>query len=258
MLCGSVIVVPFVIKEEVMNKKINHSIDWLNLNSYALKTYATSVIGLLVINFDKLYLFVVGGFVDFGIYIVAFGLSRLIGIIPSTISNVIFSSYAGVNEQALAKITSTVFSLLFMPLISMSLFVAAIGSFLILNIYGSQYSDAIIPFSILIIECTISALAWLLAQRFSAAGRPGLVLMRQIISMLPLLSLFIYLPPYNIGVVLASLMLLSSIVRLALTMYIYPRIYKEKRPNLIPTIEEIKFAYKKIMDKYNESKHLVE
>jgi O-antigen/teichoic acid export membrane protein len=257
LLSSAFVVIPFVIKEEVINKKISHSIDWLYLYSYGFKTYATSVSGILVLNFDKIFLFFVGDFVDFGVYIVAFGLSRMVGIIPMSISNVIFSKYAGVNEQALAKITSIIFSLLFIPLMSISLFIAAIGSFLILNIYGPQYSDATLPFSILVIECTISALAWILAQRFSAAGRPGLVLLRQLISMLPLLSLFIYLPPYNIEIVLASLMLLSSIIRLALTMYIYPKIYKEQTPSLIPTLKEIKFAVKKIMDKYNESKSLV-
>lgn len=246
---GSLVVLPFIISNEVVNKKFNINIDWLYAYSYGVKSYGTSVVGLLITNFDKIFLLFVGGALDFGVYIVAYNTSRLIGMVPQTFSNVIFSKFAGVDESKLASTTSTVFSLLFLPMLIIAIIIAISGGYFIPLLFGYEYSDAVLPFSILVVECVISGLGWILAQRFTASGRPGLVFLRQAFSMLPLLFLFVYMPPYNIGVVLASVMLLAAILRLLLTMYMYPKVFQEVRPSIIPSAKDVRFLINKFKGK---------
>jgi antigen flippase len=246
---GGLVVLPFLISNEVVSKKINFKIDWTYAYLYGFKSYGTSVVGLLVTNFDKIFLLFVGGALDFGVYIVAYNTSRLIGIVPQTLSNVIFSKFAGVDESKLASTTSTVFSLLFTPMLTIAVIIAISGGYFIPFLFGSEYSDAVLPFSILVVECVISGLGWVLAQRFTASGRPGLVFLRQAFSMLPLLFLFVYMPPYNIGVVLASMMLLAAILRLLLTMYMYPKVFQEARPSIIPWAKDVRFLINKFKGK---------
>ena len=239
MLLTSVVVTPFVWKNEVNKKPFDTNIDWRYIYSYGLKSYGTSITGLLVNNFDRIFLLYMGGSLNFGIYIVAYNTSRLIGIIPQTLSNVIFARYAGVDEQGLAKTTGRVFSLLFIPMMMLALVVSLAGTFLIPVLFGSDFSGAIIPFGILIFECVISGLGWILAQRFAASGRPGLVFFRQLVSIFPLFLLFVYLPPYNIGIVLALMLLVATTIRFLLTIFMFPAVYNEPIPSLLPQRNDI-------------------
>ena len=232
---GVLAVLPFIFTNEITNKKMYFNINWTYIYSYGFKIYGTSVTGLLVSHFDKIFLLFLGSALDFGVYIVAYNTSRLIGIVPQIFSNVIFSKFAGTNESGLASTTSTVFSLLFIPILGVAILFAVSSGYFIPLLFGAEYNEAVLPFSILVIECVISGLGWILAQRFTASGRPGLIFLRQIFSILPLLCLFVYMPPYNIGVVLASMMLLASILRLLLTMYMYPKVFQEALPSLLPS-----------------------
>ena len=243
------VVFSYVIKKEILNYPINFNINWQFMISYGLKNYGTSLLGIFVANFDKVFLLIKGGSIDFGIYIVAFNTSRLIGIIPQTLSNVIFGKYAGANEEGLAKTTSRVFSLIFLPMLLLGIFAAIVGEFFIPIIFGEQYVSSILPFQILIFECIISGMGWILAQRFTAAGKPGLILIRQLFSILPFLLLFVYLPPFEISVILACSMLLASSLRLVITLFIYPKVFNEARPSFIADKKDYSFIYKTFLGK---------
>jgi O-antigen/teichoic acid export membrane protein len=237
------------IKKEVLYKQRETDISWGKLCKYGVQIHGTAVLGLLINNFDKIFLLIKGGMVDFGIYTVAFGASRLIGILPSTLSTVIFSKFAGENTEDLSNATRTTFSLIFLPLLLLTIFLAMFSVFLIPFVYGIEYKESVIPFGILLIECTISGVGWILAQRFTAGGKPGLVFVRQIISLLPLLSLFIYMPPYDISIVLSMMMLLGSVIRLLITFFLYPISLNEPCPDIFPKKKDVKVIYEKLMRK---------
>jgi hypothetical protein len=86
----------------------------------------------------------------------------------------------------------------------------------------------------------ISGAGWTLAQRFNAAGRPGLVLVRQLISIVPVVALLPFLPSENIAVYLALLMLLGASLRMAITLVIYPYVLREPIPRLFPSADEVR------------------
>ncbi|MBL4940752.1 MAG: oligosaccharide flippase family protein [Colwellia sp.] len=169
------------------NSRIITPLKLINISKYSLKIYGTSLLGIFINNIDKIIILNVGTMKEFGLYGVAFGLSRLIGIIPETISMVIYSKFAGKSESELSLAVKTFFSFLFIPLMCVCIIIIMLSSWLIPVIFGNEYRDSILPFIFLTCECVISGLGWLLSQRFNASGRPGLVLFRQVISTVPLI-----------------------------------------------------------------------
>ena len=116
----------------------------------------------------------------------------------------------------------------------LGVFVYGLGYFFIPIIFGSEYYDAIHPFGILVFECVISSTGWILAQRFNVSGKPGLVLLRQIISILPLFLISIF-PIDGSVVIYISLILLScSLLRLLITIIQYKFVLNEPIPSFIP------------------------
>ncbi len=225
--------------------------EWTPVNvfsyvNYGLKLHLTVVLGILINNFDKIYLFFNARNVDFGIYAVAYAFSRLIGILPTTLSSVLYARFAGESEKEASKITSLVYSFLFIPLIVAACILSMLSYFLVPFIYGKEYQDAIAPICILLFECVISGLGWILAQRFNAAGKPGLVFIRQIIAITPLLFLLWIMPDSNITIILSLAMLLASIIRLCITLYMYKKILKEPVPRFYPNRSTLNMAYKKL------------
>lgn len=220
-----------------------------NITGYSLKIYGTSLVGTFINNIDKIIIVTGGSMREFGLYSVAYGLSRLIGIIPETLSVVIYSKFAGSSEHELSTVVKTFFSFLFIPLVTICLVIIALSSWLIPTIFGDEYRDAILPFIFLMCECTISGLGWLLSQRFNASGRPGLVLLRQVISTIPLLYICFYQFELGILLTVSIALLFSSIIRLIMTMLVYKKILNEPAPKLYPTSGELKAVFNIIKNK---------
>ena len=201
---------------------------------YSINIYSTNLTGVFLNSIDKFILMKIATFTEIGIYLVAFSTSRLFGILPETISTIIFSKYAGKSKVDASVIISNIFSCLLCPLLILGVFVYGLGYFFIPIIFGSEYYDAIHPFGILVFECVISSTGWILAQRFNVSGKPGLVLLRQIISILPLFLISIF-PIDGSVVIYISLILLScSLLRLLITIIQYKFVLNEPIPSFIP------------------------
>ncbi|MGJ8692049.1 MAG: lipopolysaccharide biosynthesis protein [Thalassotalea sp.] len=235
-----------VIGHEWQGRKLSQ-LKLSNIVNYSSKIYGTSTIGIAINSIDKIVLLGIGTMKEFGLYSVAFGLSRLIGIIPDTLSTVVYSRFAGKNENQLASVVRQIFAGLFLPLLTICLFLACLASWLISFLFGVDYADATWPFVILLFESVISSLGWLLSQRFNAAGRPGLVFFRQAVSTIPLIGIIFYPFENNILIVVSSALLLSSIIRLLMTVILYKKVLHEPAPSLYLTITELKQLYSQIL-----------
>lgn len=199
---------------------------------YAAKSYGVAAVAVVVSNFDKIYFFVNDVSADFGIYIAAFSTSRLIALLPNTFSTILFSKFAGKNEDGLARITSISFSILFIPMLILSGLIGFLSIFLLPVVFGEEYHGVEIPFAILTFEAVISSLAWVLAQRFMASGMPGYVLIRQLMSLTPLVLLLFLNIEDNLPVVVASAVLLGSVIRLLVTLIMFKNALGEPIPSI--------------------------
>ncbi|HID7485447.1 TPA: lipopolysaccharide biosynthesis protein [Morganella morganii] len=212
--------------------------------SYSLKLHGTTLVGILIGSYDKILLSTDHSLTNLGMYTVAFGFSRLIGIVPQNISTVLFSHLAGENENKVNNITQEIYSALFIPMLFLTAIASLLTYFLFPIIYGISYIPAVIPTIILLFECVISSLGWILAQRFNTTGKPGLILIRQLISLLPLAMVFFFTSSENIILLISIAVLLSSIIRLIITYFIYGKILKENYPNILPSYKIISILTK--------------
>lgn len=210
--------------------------------SYGIKYHASIVLGMVVQNADKILMSAIGALQDFGIYSVAYNTSRFVGTIQESISVAIYSKFAGRPGEALSTTTEVAFRLSFLPLLLIAAGIAAACPFLFPHVYGAAYRDAAIPCGILLLECVVGGGSWLLAQRFVADGRPGLVLFRQAVSLIPIFVVVFHPPADKLALYLALALLASSILRLALTIAMYKVVLHESPPRIFPTGSDLRGA----------------
>lgn len=208
---------------------------WKDMLGYGISHHGTVVLGLLLVNFDKITLLHIGTIIEYGFYALAFTTSRLIGAVQEAVSTALYSRFAGKDINELSHNVRVAFRLTFAPMLAMAAIGAMLSPWLIVWVYGESFASTTIPFAVLLFECVISGASWTLAQRFNAGGRPGLVFVRQFISVLPVFMALPFLPEQNIHVYLSVLMLLGAILRLSVTLGIYPLVLKERVPDILPT-----------------------
>lgn len=211
-----------------------------NMLGYGISHHGTVALGLLLVNFDKITLLHMGTIVEYGFYALAFTTSRLIGAVQEAVSTALYSRFAGKDINELSYHVRVAFRLTFLPMLALAAVGAALSPWLIELAYGKSFAPTTIPFAVLLFECVISGASWTLAQRFNAGGRPGLVFVRQFISVLPVFMALPFLPEQNIHVYLSLLMLTGAILRLSVTLGIYPWVLKEKTPDILPTAADCK------------------
>lgn len=202
---------------------------------YGLHQHGTVLLSLLLLNFDKIILLNRGGIEEYGYYALAFTTSRLIGAVQEAVAVALYARFAGRDLAQLGDKVRTAFRLTFVPLLLVAAVGAALSPWLIVLVYGQKFAAMALPFAILLFECVCGGASWTLAQRFTAGGRPGLVLVRQLISVVPVFIAIPFLPAENAYVYLALLMLLGALLRLVVTLCMYPITLKEKMPALLPT-----------------------
>ena len=219
-------------------------ITWGDMLGYGIKHHGTVLLGILLVNFDKLALLNMGTIIEYGYYALAFTTSRLIGAVQEATSTALYARFAGKDIGQLSTNVNNAFRLTFIPMLVLAGIGAALSPWLIPFVYGKAFTSMTIPFAILLFECVISGASWTLAQRFNAGGRPGLVFFRQFISVIPVFMALPFLPHENIHIYLSGLMLIGAVLRLSVTLGIYPFVLKEPVPQILPSSQDIKSALK--------------
>jgi O-antigen/teichoic acid export membrane protein len=207
---------------------------------YALNQHGTGLVALAMTYFDKVYLLKVGTIEEFGYYTLAFTTSRLIGAIHEAMNTALYSRYAGKEEGELNSSINTAFRFTLVPMLVLAGIGSVLAPWLIRLAYGPKFDSVTPSFIILMFECVLSGAAWTLAQRFNAGGKPGLILRRHVLSLIPLVLMLPFLPKENISVYLALLMLLGAVLRMIITLAMYPYVLKQPVPRLVPTMAEIR------------------
>jgi O-antigen/teichoic acid export membrane protein len=215
----------------------------LRVLRYGLQQHGTVLLSLLLLNFDKIILLQRGQIAEYGYYAMAFTTSRLIGAVQEAVAVALYARFAGRDLQQLDDKVRTAFRLTFVPLLLLAALGATLSHWLIVLVYGEKFAPMALPFAILLFECVCGGASWTLAQRFTAGGRPGLVLVRQLISVVPVFIAMPFLPAGNVYVFLALLMLLGAVLRLVVTLCMYPITLKEKMPALLPTRADLQMLY---------------
>jgi O-antigen/teichoic acid export membrane protein len=187
------------------------------LFGYGSKVFGVELLGTLYSQFDKIIILSMLTARDLGLYTVVYALSRVFNVVQTAITNVIFPKVTGMDKDTIITTVGRAFrlSMLLMTIVVIpSMF---IGRFLMGILFGAPFLEASGAFYLLSIECILGGGSWILASSFNAMGRPGLVLVRQLIALIVTIGLFFVLTPlYGLnGIALA--LLIGAIIRLVVT-----------------------------------------
>lgn len=209
-----------------------------SLVKLGLKFHATTLAGILATNIDKIYLISKATASELGIYSIAFSTSRILSSLYESMATSLYSRYGGHSDPGSTDVVVQVFRATFIPMMALAILGGFIGQVFIPLIFGHKFSGAAIPFAILLIESILSGSSWMLAQKFNIDGKPGLVAIRQIASIAPILIAMPFLPHQNLISWLAFVMAISGGVRLGLTIFFMMKMEKSSLRDLTPTISE--------------------
>jgi O-antigen/teichoic acid export membrane protein len=213
---------------------------WSGILRYGASHHGTVFLGIVLLNFDKVVLLKMGTVVQYGYYALAFTTSRLIGALQEAISTALFARFAGKDAQMLSEGVRAAFRVTFLPMLLVAAAGAALSPWLIVLVFGTAFGPMAAPFSILLFECVIGGASWMLAQRFNADGRPGMVFVRQLVSVLPIFAAIPFIPAHDIHLYLAGLMLLGAVLRLLVTLALFPVALRETVPEILPRMADLR------------------
>jgi O-antigen/teichoic acid export membrane protein len=214
--------------------------------SYALKTYGLEVLGLLSNQIDKIFILGVLSLRELGIYSVAFGLSRVLGLLQNSIASVIFPAMVNLPVKevvySVARAARIAIALNLLGGLPLLLF----GGFILKWVFGHEFAEGSLVLQLLVLEVIISGTAWVLAQAFNAVGRPGLVVFRQTVGIVVAVIALTFLAPRYGAEGVAFALMLGGIVRVVLTLASFPLALNVSVPSLMLTKADLQFAYHKL------------
>lgn len=234
-------------------------IDWLKgignrlaakaLFGYGSKVFGVELLGTLYSQFDKIIILSMLTARELGLYTVVYALSRVFNVVQMAITNVVFPKVTGMEKSAIIATVGRAFrlSMLLMTIVVIpSMF---IGRYLMGILFGAPFLEASGAFYLLSFECILGGGSWILASSFNAMGRPGLVLMRQLIALTVTIGLFFWFTPlYGLnGIALA--LLIGAVIRLAVTMASMRIIFQISLRGMLFDRNDFRFLIERLKDK---------
>jgi O-antigen/teichoic acid export membrane protein len=184
--------------------------------------------------------------VAMGTYAVALSASRVLNALQTSIVTVLLPSVAAKPPAEVVALTSRA--------VRVSTALAAIGAAAIALagplalrvLYGAKFVGAVPVFRILLVEVVLSGATLILVQAYMAIGRPGVVTGLQALGLGLSIPLMLLLIP-RFGLVGAALaLLISTCVRLTLTLAGYPRLLRTRVPKLLVTVDDVLVVWRRL------------
>lgn len=209
------------------------------LLSYGLRSYGITVLEGLSLQLGSILVIGVLTSTDMGLYNVAFSISRMLGVLQSSVVTVLLPQVAARPLLEITALTGRVARVSGTLLLLIAVTVIMTCPMLLQLLYGSEFIKASPVLRLLLLESVISCTLWVLIQAFLAAGKPGVVTGIQGIGLgvsAPLLLWFV--PRWGLtGAGVA--MLVSTTVRFILVLASFPLILKVNLPNLLINYDDI-------------------
>ena len=202
------------------------------LLSYGLRSYSGDVLAICVSQLDKLIIVSLLTPASMGFYAVAYGLAKMLVVFEAAASSVLLPKMIGqpLEETLLLLGRTARLSTLVTLITACGLMLT--GPLLIRLFYGNSFRNAVSIFWILAISSVISSLAGLLGRVFYALGRPEIMALRHLVSLVVIVPAMLILGT-NYGVNgVAAAVLLEATVMLMLTLSAFPTILRIPVPRL--------------------------
>jgi O-antigen/teichoic acid export membrane protein len=209
------------------------------LGSFMARAAGGSILGTMVAHMDRLVLLVLLPAEAFGLYVVAFSLSRMLVVVQTAVSAVALPALAGQSPAAASALYQRMFRLVLCLLTVAGIAAWALGGFVLSVLYGKDFSAAQPIFMILVLEAAVACLSQVTAQLYMAMGRPGFTSLAQLVSFAVLCTGLLTLVPLLGAPGAALAILLSSSLRLTMLLFAIPGSLQLPRPALSPIRAEL-------------------
>ena len=219
------------------------------LFGYGGKVYGVELLGTLYTQFDKIIILALLTPRDFGLYSVVFALSRIYNAVQTAISNVVFPKVTDLPQVQIIQTVGRAFRISLIVMMIIVIPTMFIGNYLMGLLFGSEFLEASVAFYILAIECIIGGGSWILASAFNALGRPGLVMIRQLIALSVTVALFfVFTPLWGLNGIAIAL-LVGSIVRMLVTVAAMNIVFKVRFGTMFFDKQDLPFLYERLYKK---------
>ena len=211
------------------------------LTSYSLRSAPINILSQFSGKIDQFLVIQILSPADYGLYIVALNVSRLLVIIQNSILSVLFPKVANKPVKDVAAMAGRAARIGILLSLSAALCLIVFGTSVISLYGGEKFLDAVPVFQILSLEVVIKGATLVLAQTFMAVGRPGIVSILQGLGLgLSLPLMYLLIPKYGLlGTGLA--LMISTSVRLMFILICYPVILNTRPPSLFPTLGDLMY-----------------
>ncbi|TFE28174.1 lipopolysaccharide biosynthesis protein [Cohnella luojiensis] len=219
------------------------------LLGYGGRVFGVELLGTLSSQFDKIIILSMLSAKELGLYTVVFALSRMFNVVQMAITNVIFPKVTGMDKDTIIATVGRAFRLSMIVMTIVVIPSMFIGKFLMGILFGAPFLAASQAFYLLSFECILGGGAWILASSFNAMGRPGLVLIRQVIALAITIGLlFVFTPIYGLnGIALA--LLIGAVIRLIVTLASMRIVFHVRLFGMLYDKNDFRFLIERIREK---------
>jgi O-antigen/teichoic acid export membrane protein len=176
---------------------------------------------------------------EMGLYVVAQSSARLFAIIPGALSLVMTPKIVMLGPKKGAPLLVRAARITLLVMCAGTIPLAILAPLALHLVYGRAFAPAAPILRILLAESALGGFTWLLAQGFSALGKPGRATLQQMLGLSASIPLLVVLVP-SFGIIGAcSALLASTALRMMFAVANYRLLFGESLLHFIPRISDI-------------------
>jgi O-antigen/teichoic acid export membrane protein len=213
-----------------------------NLLHFGLRAWGIDLLNALAISEQVLVVHFLSP-ADMGTYVVAASLARMLSIFQTSAVIVLFPRIAARSAAEVIELTGFTLRVTTSCAIAGAVAAGAIGPMLLRSIYGASYAEGGVGvFRLLLAEVVLSGATQVLAQAYLALGKPGTVTAIQTLGVgIGLLIMPALIKEFG-GPGAPLALLVSSVIRLAVTLLSFRFFLKIAPPHIWPKREDIRLV----------------
>ena len=173
----------------------------------------------------------------------------MFNVVQTAITSVVFPKVTGESKEVVVLTISRAFRLSMLLMLAAVVPAMLIGGRLIGIVFGPAFLEASGTFYLLSIECIVGGGSWILASAFNAMGRPGMVLVRQIIALAATIVLFFVLTPVMGLQGLALALLAGAFIRMAVSIASMKLLFGVPLRQMVADREDFRFLRDRIQSR---------
>jgi O-antigen/teichoic acid export membrane protein len=216
------------------------------LLGYGIRAWGMDLIGAISDQVDRVLVVAFLSPREMGLYVVAQSSARLFSIIPGALSLVMTPKVVLLGPKNGAPMLVKTARISFMVMCLGAIPLGIMAPYALSLVYGHAFASSAPVFRILLAEAVLGGFTWLLAQGFSALGKPGRATIQQTVGLtasVPLLLILV--PTYHIEGACSAL-LASTALRMSFAIFSYKSLFGESLLHFIPQFTDVRWIISQV------------